>query len=223
MTRFIFVLIFFAGIAMAETPQTDKDILSYSLGFQTGHNIVQQELEIDLKPFSQGLQDAMAGKTSTIDPQVTQTVLTKFKEQYLARLQKKQQEQAMSNLEKAAVFLDENKKKDGIKTTDTGLQYRVITDGDGKSPTLSNSVVAHYRGTLMDGTEFDSSYKRGQPIEFPVTGVIKGWTEALQMMKPGAKWELFIPPALAYGERGAGAAIPPNSLLIFEVELVSVK
>lgn len=219
----ILALCLVTGVAVASETYTDEDVLSYSLGFQTGKSAKQQEMELNLDAFQQGLEDAMADKTSQIDPERQKAVITSFKQKVLQRMQAKQQEQAMSNLEKANAFLEENKSKDGITTTDSGLQYRVIKEGEGSSPTLQNSVVAHYKGTLIDGTEFDSSYKRGQPIEFPVTGVIKGWTEALQLMKPGAKWELFIPPALAYGERGAGALIPPNSALVFEVELVEVK
>lgn len=223
MRAIILALCLVTGVAVASETYTDEDVLSYSLGFQTGKSAKQQEMELNLDAFQQGLEDAMADKTSQIDPERQKAVITSFKQKVLQRMQAKQQEQAMSNLEKANAFLEENKSKDGITTTDSGLQYRVIKEGEGSSPTLQNSVVAHYKGTLIDGTEFDSSYKRGQPIEFPVTGVIKGWTEALQLMKPGAKWELFIPPALAYGERGAGALIPPNSALVFEVELVEVK
>src|SRR6202041_2945672 len=127
---------------------------------------------------------------------------------------------AESPLEKGEKFLAENKTKEGVKTTDSGLQYKVLTEGSGKSPTASDTVVCHYRGTLLDGTEFDSSYKRGQPATFPVSGVIKGWTEAVQLMPVGSKWQLFIPPDLAYGDRGQGP-IGPNSTLIFEVELLS--
>ncbi len=125
--------------------------------------------------------------------------------------------------ERAEKFLMENKAKEGVKTLPSGLQYKVIKDGDGKTPKLTDTVVTHYRGTLLDGTEFDSSYKRNEPAEFPVNRVIKGWTEALQLMKEGSKWMLYIPPNLAYGERGAGRAIGPNETLVFEIELLKVK
>ena len=125
--------------------------------------------------------------------------------------------------ERAEKFLMENKTKEGVKTLPSGLQYKVIKDGDGKTPKLTDTVVTHYRGTLLDGTEFDSSYKRNEPAEFPVNRVIKGWTEALQLMKEGSKWMLYIPPNLAYGERGAGRAIGPNETLVFEIELLKVK
>jgi FKBP-type peptidyl-prolyl cis-trans isomerase FklB len=135
----------------------------------------------------------------------------------------KQQEVATKNKKEGEAFLVENKKKQGVKTLPSGLQYKVIKEGTGKKPKLGDTVTAHYWGTLIDGTEFDSSYKRGQPANFPVSGVIPGWTEALQLMGEGAKWQLFIPSNLAYGERGAGAGIGPNATLIFEIELISVQ
>ena len=130
---------------------------------------------------------------------------------------------AESDLEKGEAFLKENAKKDGVKTTASGLQYKVLKEGDGKSPKATDTVKVHYKGTLIDGKEFDSSYKRGEPIEFPLNGVIPGWTEGVQLMKEGAKYQFTIPSKLAYGERGAGGAIPPNATLIFEVELLKVK
>jgi FKBP-type peptidyl-prolyl cis-trans isomerase FklB len=134
-----------------------------------------------------------------------------------------QKEQAAKNLVESRAFLAENGKKEGIKTLPSGLQYKVLTEGSGKSPKAEDNVTVNYKGTLINGTEFDSSYKRGQPATFQVKGVIKGWIEALQLMKEGSKWQLFIPPELGYGERGAGPLIPPNSALIFEVELIAIK
>lgn len=125
--------------------------------------------------------------------------------------------------QRAAKFLMENKSKEGVQTLPSGLQYKIINDGTGRTPTLADTVSTHYRGTLLDGTEFDSSYKRNAPAEFPVSRVIKGWTEALQLMKEGAKWILYVPPNLAYGERGAGGLIGPNETLVFEIELLQVK
>ncbi len=133
------------------------------------------------------------------------------------------QAQSGNPIERAEKFLMENKAKEDVKTLPSGLQYKVIKDGTGKTPKLTDTVSTHYRGTLLDGTEFDSSYKRNEPAEFPVSGVIKGWTEALQLMKEGAKWILYVPPKLAYGERGAGGIIGPNETLIFEIELLKVK
>jgi FKBP-type peptidyl-prolyl cis-trans isomerase FklB len=141
----------------------------------------------------------------------------------MAKRMKGQQEGLTKNKAEGEKFLADNKKKEGIKTTASGLQYKVIKDGTGKTPKATDTVSTHYRGTLISGKEFDSSYKRGEPAEFPVNGVIKGWTEALQLMKEGAKWQLFIPSELAYGERGAGQDIGPNSTLIFDIELLSVK
>jgi len=135
----------------------------------------------------------------------------------------KQQEVAKKNKKEGEVFLDENKKKEGVKTLASGLQYKVLKEGTGKKPKLNDAVTVNYRGTLIDGTEFDSSYRRGQPASFPVSGVIPGWTEALPLMGEGAKWQLFVPSNLAYGERGAGAMIGPNATLIFEIELISVQ
>ena len=131
--------------------------------------------------------------------------------------------QSNNPIERAEKFLMENKAKEGVKTLPSGLQYKVIKDGDGKTPKLSDTVVTHYRGTLLDGKEFDSSYKRNEPAEFPVSGVIKGWTEALQLMKEGSKWTLYVPAKLAYGERGYPPVIGPNETLVFEIELLKVK
>jgi FKBP-type peptidyl-prolyl cis-trans isomerase FklB len=149
--------------------------------------------------------------------------ITSLQQRLMASQQKVLKEQAAKNLSVSKAFLAENGKKEGIKTLPSGLEYKVLTEGSGKMPKAEDTVTVHYKGTLIDGTEFDSSYKRGQPATFKVKGVIKGWTEALQLMKEGSKWQLFIPPELGYGERAAGPQIPPNSALIFEVELISVK
>jgi FKBP-type peptidyl-prolyl cis-trans isomerase FklB len=139
----------------------------------------------------------------------------------MAAVQQELKEKAEKNLVESEKFLAENKAKEGVKTTASGLQYKVLKEGEGPSPKVGDTVTVNYRGTLIDGTQFDSSYDRGEPATFPLTGVIPGWTEALQLMKKGSKWMLYIPPNLAYGERGAGNRIPPNSTLIFEVELIS--
>ena len=149
--------------------------------------------------------------------------ITGLQQRLQAAREKEMKEMAAKNLDEGKKFLVENQKKGGIKTLPSGLQYKVLTEGSGKMPKAEDTVTVNYKGTLIDGTEFDSSYKRGQPATFQVKGVIKGWTEALQLMKQGAKWQLFIPPELAYGERGAGRDIGPNATLIFEVELISVK
>ena len=150
-------------------------------------------------------------------------VLSDLQKRMFAVQQERLKEVSARNLEEGTAFMAQNAKKDGVKTLPSGLQYKVIKEGKGKMPKAEDTVTVNYRGTFMDGTEFDSSYKRGEPVTFQVNGVIKGWTEALQLMKEGSKWELFIPSDLAYGERGAGQTIPPNSTLIFQVELISVQ
>jgi FKBP-type peptidyl-prolyl cis-trans isomerase FklB len=146
-----------------------------------------------------------------------------FQKEVVAKQEVKAKESADKNLKAGEAFLAENAKKEGVVTLPSGLQYKVIEAGSGKTPKASDTVTVNYRGTLIDGKEFDSSYKRGEPATFPVSGVIAGWTEALQLMKEGAKWQLVIPPGLAYGEKGAGPVIGPNSTLVFEVELIKVQ
>ena len=165
------------------------------------------------------MKDALSGAKPLLTEQEIQETMDAFQKEMMA----KQDEVAKKNKAEGESFLAENKKKEGIKILPSGLQYKVIKAGTGKKPKSTDTVTVHYRGTLIDGTEFDSSYKRGQIVSFPVSGVIPGWTEALQLMEAGAKWQLFIPPNLAYGERGAGGAIGPNTTLIFEVELVSTQ
>jgi FKBP-type peptidyl-prolyl cis-trans isomerase FklB len=165
-----------------------------------------------------GIKDALAGKPQLTPDQIKE-VMTTFEKD----MEQKQKETGEKNKAEGAKFLEENKKKDGVKTTASGLQYKVIKDGNGAQPKKTDTVTVNYRGTLMNGTEFDSSYKRGQPATFPVNGVIPGWTEALQLMKVGSKYQLFIPSTLAYGERSVGPDIGANSTLIFEVELMDAK
>jgi FKBP-type peptidyl-prolyl cis-trans isomerase FklB len=197
-----------------------KDKESYSLGYQFGQNLKSQGVDLNLDVYTSGMRDAFGGK----DPQMTlgeiRSTIASLQQRLMAAQQK---EQAAKNLVESKAFLAENGKKEGIKTLPSGLQYKVLTAGSGKTPKAEDNVTVNYKGTLINGTEFDSSYKRGQPASFQVKGVIKGWTEALQLMKEGSKWQLFIPPELGYGERGAGPLIPPNSTLIFEVELIAVK
>ena len=199
--------------------KTDKQKFSYTAGYQIGQNLKRQNLDLDSKAFSQGTQDAITNAKPRLTPEEMQAAVQ--------TQQKKDQEKlaavAKKNLEAGQAFLEANKKKDGVVTLASGLQYKVITEGKGKQPKSTDTVVAHYRGTLINGTEFDSSYQRNEPATFPVTGVIKGWQEALPLMKEGAKWQVFIPADLAYGTRGAGGAIGPNEVLVFEIELLSVK
>lgn len=200
--------------------QKDKD--SYALGFEFASNLKKQDVPTSVDVLLTGIRDAFADKQPQMSADEMRDTLMSLRQRVMAALQKKRTEQAGKNLEAAKAFLAENGKKSGVKTLPSGLQYKILKEGTGASPKATDTVTVNYRGTLPDGTEFDSSYKRGQPASFAVNRVIPGWTEALQHMKPGSKWELFVPPDLAYGERRQGAHIPPNSALIFEVELLSL-
>jgi FKBP-type peptidyl-prolyl cis-trans isomerase FklB len=201
------------------TLKNQKEKMSYIIGMDIGNNLKKQSIDIEPAALTRGIKDALAGGKPLLTEQEIQETMGVFQKDMLA----KQQAMANKNKKEGEAFLDSNKKKEGIKTLPSGLQYKVIKEGTGKKPKLADAVTAHYRGTLIDGTEFDSSYKRGQPANFQVSGVIPGWTEALQLMGEGAKWQLFIPSNLAYGERGAGAVIGPNATLVFEIELISVQ
>ena len=200
-----------------------KDKESYSLGYQFGQNLKFQGVDINLDVYTSGIRDALGGKEPKMSQEEIRATISELQKRVTAERQKELKEKGAKNLEESKKFLAENQKKEGVKILPSGLQYKVLTEGSGKIPKETDNVTVNYKGTLIDGTEFDSSYKRGQPASFQVNGVIKGWTEALQLMKEGAKWQLVIPPGLGYGERGAGSQIPPNSTLIFEVELISVK
>jgi FKBP-type peptidyl-prolyl cis-trans isomerase len=200
----------------------DKAKESYSVGYQFGDNLKKMKTDLDAEVLGAAIQDALSGKESRLSDEEMRAAVASLQQRTVAAMQASKKEQVQKNLAEGEKFLAENKTKEGVKTTASGLQYRVIEEGEGPSPKAGDSVTVHYRGTLVDGTEFDSSYQRGEPATFPLTGVIPGWTEALQLMKKGSKWELFIPSDLAYGERGAGNRIPPNSTLIFEVELLSM-
>ncbi|MGB5210767.1 MAG: FKBP-type peptidyl-prolyl cis-trans isomerase [Gammaproteobacteria bacterium] len=200
---------------------------SYVIGTDIGGRFGAQELDIDVAALSAGITDAMAGNDPQLSEEDAKAALAAFVEQQQAAMAERQQAAqaenailAEQNMAIGTAFLEANKVKEGVVTTDSGLQYKIIEAGDGAKPTADDIVQVHYRGTLIDGAEFDSSYARGEPAEFQVGGVIKGWTEALQLMSEGAKWELYIPADLAYGERGAGQDIGPNSVLVFEVELL---
>jgi FKBP-type peptidyl-prolyl cis-trans isomerase FklB len=195
-----------------------KDKASYSLGLNYGMNFKTQNVDLNADAFAAGFKDGTNGKKPLLTVEEVKATLTAFQQE----IQTKQQAMAQKNAAEGEKFLAENKTKEGLKTTASGLQYKVLKEGAGAQPKSSDSVTVNYRGTLLDGTEFDSSYKRGEPATFPVGGVIKGWTEALQLMKVGSKFQLFIPANLAYGEQGR-PGIPPNSVLIFEVELMDVK
>lgn len=200
---------------------SNVDSVSYSIGQDIGKNFKRQDIEIDPKIMLQGIVDAMADTSMLTDVEI-QKVMTNFQVAMREKQQNKMKEASEKNKAEAVAFFAENKNKEGVITLESGLQYKVLKSGDGKTPKLSSSVEAHYAGRLIDGTEFDSSYKRGKPQPFKVTGVIKGWTEILQLMKEGDKWEVYVPAELAYGERGSGPTIGPNAALIFEMELISV-
>lgn len=200
----------------AQNEQSKMDTLSYSVGILIGSNLGQQGLdEVDVSDVAIGLSDAINGSELRISLEEANGILSAY-------IEAKQAKQMSGAIEAGTAFLAENAKKKGVVTLESGLQYEVITAGDGPKPTLNDKVTTHYHGTLIDGTVFDSSYDRGQPASFPVSGVIAGWTEALQLMPVGSKWRLYVPYDLAYGERGAGGAIKPYSTLIFDVELLSI-
>ena len=222
----ILSIAFLFGVCHAQEKlelKDQKDKESYSLGYQFGYNLKAQGVDLELEVYNSGIRDALGGKEPQMSQEDIRATIMGLQQRLQAARQKELKEQAEKNVEEGKKFLAENQKKEGIKTLPSGLQYKVIAEGSGKTPQATDTVTVNYKGTLTDGTEFDSSYKRGQPASFKVNGVIKGWTEALQLMKEGSKWQIFIPPDLAYGERGAGRTIPPGSTLIFEVELISVK
>lgn len=198
-----------------------KDKESYSLGYQFGQNMKQQAVDLNLEVYTAGIQDALGEKPARMTPEEMRATVAAFSQRLKSAHEKAMQEQAVKNLAESKAFFEENKKKEGIKALPSGLQYKALKEGSGKSPKATDTVTVQYRGTLMNGTEFDSSYSRGKPETFPANRVIRGWAEALQLMKEGSKWQLFIPPELGYGERGQGR-IPPNSALVFEVELLSI-
>ncbi|MBZ5694878.1 MAG: FKBP-type peptidyl-prolyl cis-trans isomerase [Acidobacteriia bacterium] len=202
---------------------TQKEKGSYALGMNIGRSLSRQSLDVDSASLSRGIEDTLAGGKMLLTDDEAQAALTELQ----AEVRKKQEAEAQvageANMKEGESFLADNKTKEGVVTLPSGLQYKILTPGTGAKPSASDTVVCNYRGTLINGTEFDSSYKRGQPASFPVGQVIKGWTEALQLMPVGSKWQLFIPPDLAYGQRGAGGAIGPNATLVFEVELLSIQ
>jgi FKBP-type peptidyl-prolyl cis-trans isomerase FklB len=215
-----------ASICLAQDkPQLkdQKDKASYSIGYDIGSTFKKQNIDLNMDALMSGMKEGLAGQEGTLSKEEREKTLEAFQKEMMEKQVAASKEAATKNAAEGEKFLAENKNKEGVKTTGSGLQYKVLKEGSGPSPKETDTVVTNYKGTLLDGTEFDSSYKRNEPATFPVNRVIKGWTEALQLMKPGAKYQLFIPAALAYGERGAGRDIGPNATLIFEVELLSIK
>jgi FKBP-type peptidyl-prolyl cis-trans isomerase FklB len=199
-----------------------KQKVSYCIGADIGGNFKKQELEVDAKALAAGFADAYTGKAALTDAEIKE-VLNKFRTELMEKMNAKQKVAGDKNLKDGEVFLAANAKKDGVKVLPSGLQYKIIKSGTGKTPKATDTVKTHYHGTLVDGTVFDSSVDRGEPATFPVNQVIPGWTEALQLMKVGDKWQLYIPSKLAYGERAMGPKITPNSTLIFDIELLGIE
>lgn len=209
--------------ASQPAPLTDqKSKLSYALGMNLGSNLRLQQIDVDPNLLTQGIKDGLVGSKTQMTDEEARATLEQWQTERRQQQQQKMQQEAETNKKEGEAFLAANKTKEGVITLPDGLQYKILKQGDGPKPTANDKVVCNYRGTLVNGTEFDSSYKRNEPATFPVTGVIKGWTEALQLMPVGSKWQLFIPSDLAYGPMGRGP-IPPNSTLIFEIELLSVQ
>lgn len=204
--------------------KTPQDSISYAIGVDIGKNLMRQSIMVTAAALARGIQDASdTSVTPLLTEEQTRECMVTFQQQLAAKQMEKGKAVAEENKLKGDAFLAENKKKEGVKVTPSGLQYRVITAGSGVKPKDTSTVSLNYRGTLIDGTEFDNTFTRGQPVEYPVRGFIKGWAEALLMMPVGSKWEIVLPPDIAYGESGTGNGIPPNSTLVFEVELLSIK
>ncbi len=205
--------------AHAAKIETDLEKLSYAMGVFFGQSVSRQDMDLDTPAFLQAVEDILNSKEMKLNKAEMQQILSDY--------QKKEQEERIaksnSNITNGKNYLAENKKKEGVVELDSGLQYKVVNAGEGKKPAAENTVVVHYRGTLIDGTEFDSSYSRGEPAKLGVSKVIKGWQEALQLMTVGSKWQIVVPSDLAYGQRGAGDLIGPNSTLLFDIELIEIK
>jgi FKBP-type peptidyl-prolyl cis-trans isomerase FklB len=222
----LIILLSFSSMAYAEEAaslKTQRDRVSYIIGRDAGTHIKNQLFDIDPDIFMRGFRDALSGNKSSLSDDETRETMAAFKEERMKKHEEEVKKVTEKNKKEGEAFLAENKKKEGVVTLPSGLQYKVIKEGDGQTPKETATVTVNYRGTLLDGTEVDSSYKRNEPATFPVKGVIPGWQEALQLMKVGSKWQLFIPAGLAYGERGTENLIGPNATLIFEVELLSIE
>jgi FKBP-type peptidyl-prolyl cis-trans isomerase FkpA len=232
LTQRILAVALVAGLAAACNKQesrgstelnTDAQKFGYAIGVDIGKSLSPVKDEVDIDALIAGLDETLAGKESRLNDEERE----KIKSEVTRKLQQKQLEERTAKAAKAKEagekFLAENGKREGVKTTESGLQYEILTEGSGATPKATDKVTVHYKGTLIDGTEFDSSYSRGQPVTFPLGNVIPGWTEGLQLVKTGGKAKLYIPSNLAYGERGAGAKIGPNEALIFEVELIAIE
>lgn len=203
-------------------PKTTKQKASYSIGLNLGMNLKRGAVDLDVDMLAQGIRDALSGGKTLLSEAEAEKAMAAFEKEVMAKQKARDQAASAQNQKKGDAFLAENKTKQDVKTTKSGLQYKILKQGKGPRPKLGDSVTTHYKGTLLDGKEFDSSYARKEPATFPVRGVIPGWTEALQLMTVGSKWQLFVPSELAYGKASAGPDIGPNSTLIFEVELLDI-
>ncbi len=232
--KFIAVCVLILGVVGCQSQGTKtgektslsskRDSVSYGIGFNIGRNLSKDSIEVNYDAVVAGMKDALADSAKRMLSQnVVDSVMRVFQSEMMEKQMATMRAQGDKNKIDGEAFLAKNKTQAGVVTLPDGLQYKVIKQGTGPKPKLSQTVTVNYRGTLIDGTEFDSSYKRGEPATFPCGGLIKGWTEALQMMPVGSKWQLWIPSELAYGERGAGGVIPPNAALCFEMELLGVK
>ena len=212
------------GFAQEKTDLKDeKDKLGYVIGVDIGRGLQKQGVAINPDFVAKGIKDGTSGGKLLMTDQEMQETMTAFQKEMRAKQEEANRQLGARNKTEGEAFLAQNKAKEGVTTLPSGLQYRVLKAGTGKKPKATDTVVTHYKGTLLNGTEFDSSFKRNQPANFKVNGVIRGWTEVLQLMEEGAKWIVYVPPDLAYGERGAGKQIGPNATLIFEIELISVQ
>jgi FKBP-type peptidyl-prolyl cis-trans isomerase FklB len=225
-TSFLIIAASVALASLAPAAETElkdqKEKVSYSIGIDIGNTLKRQMIDVNAELLNRGIRDGLSGTKPLLTEEQIKETMSAFQKDMMAKQTAAKKATGEKNAAEAKKFLAENKAKEGVKTTASGLQYKVLKEGTGPSPKATETVKVNYRGTTLDGTEFDSSFKRGQPASFPVNRVIKGWTEGLQLMKVGSKYQLFVPADLAYGERGAGSDIGPNATLIFEVELLGI-
>ena len=221
----IVIMMFIATASLAQEEQilkTTKEKVSYGIGLDAGKNFQEKKLDLDMEMLIKGLRDGFSGNKPLMTDEEIRTELTNFQKELAQKQADMEKALAEKNKTEGEAFLAQNKTKEGIVVLESGLQYKILKAGEGKKPTEENTVQVNYQGTLIDGTVFDSSIKRGQPLDLPLKNIIRGWKEALQLMPVGSKWQLFIPAELAYGTQGAGP-IGPNAVLIFEVDLLSIK
>jgi len=202
--------------------KNQKDKESYSLGYRFGDSLKAQHLELNLKAYTSGIKDSLEKKSPLLSQEEISKIISEIQARAMAARQKELKEMAEKNMALGKAFMEENGKKEGVKTLPSGLQYKVLAEGSGRAPKETDEVMAHYKGTLIDGQEFDNSYTRGTPLTFRADKIMPGWKEIIPLMEEGSKWQVFIPPQLAYGEQGVGP-IPPGSTLIFEIELIAIK